>query len=199
MAASDAFSHANVGRSSAEATTLISDIVTIAHDAGATAEVIIATAWDCPFDGPTPPRRVLDIAAAACEGGVDRLSIADTIGTTTPGRVVSLIAALRPLIGTTALGAHFHNTRGAGLASAYAAVTAGVSGWTPRSAAWRLPVRARRHRQYCHRRSGLPAHRQRHRCRRRPGRGHWRCERCQIGCRPRPSRRAAARRDRKRT
>lgn len=127
VAASDAFSHANVGRSSAEATALISDIVTIAHDAGATAEVIIATAWDCPFDGPTPPRRVLDIAAAACEGGVDRLSIADTIGTTTPGRVVSLIAALRPLIGTTALGAHFHNTRGAGLASAYAAVTAGVS------------------------------------------------------------------------
>ncbi|HZU45701.1 MAG TPA: hydroxymethylglutaryl-CoA lyase [Mycobacterium sp.] len=127
VAASDAFSHANVGRSSAEATAQIGEIVTIAHDAGATVEAIIATAWDCPFDGPTLPQRVLDIATAACEQGVDRISIADTIGTTTPGRVSSLIAALRPRIGTTPLGAHFHNTRGAGLACAYAAVAAGVT------------------------------------------------------------------------
>lgn len=127
VAASDAFSHANVGRSSAEATAQIGEIVTIAHDAGATVEAIIATAWDCPFDGPTLPQRVLDIATAACEQGVDRISIADTIGTTTPGRVSSLIAALRPRIGTTPLGAHFHNTRGAGLANAYAAVGAGIT------------------------------------------------------------------------
>ena len=54
-------------------------------------------------------------------------AIADTIGTTTPGRVRSLIAQLRPVIGELPLGAHFHNTRGAGLASAYAAVEAGVT------------------------------------------------------------------------
>jgi hydroxymethylglutaryl-CoA lyase len=127
VAASDAFSHANVARSTAESTAQIADIVAIGHDSGVTVEVIIASAWDCPFDGPTPPQRVLDIAAAACEYGADRLSIADTIGTTTPGRVSSLVAALRPRIGTTPLGAHFHNTRGAGLASAYAAVAAGVT------------------------------------------------------------------------
>jgi hydroxymethylglutaryl-CoA lyase len=127
VTASDAFSHANVARSTAESTAQIADIVAIGHDSGVTVEVIIASAWDCPFDGPTPPQRVLDIAAAACEYGADRLSIADTIGTTTPGRVSSLVAALRPRIGTTPLGAHFHNTRGAGLASAYAAVAAGVT------------------------------------------------------------------------
>ncbi|MBO0866167.1 MAG: hydroxymethylglutaryl-CoA lyase [Mycobacterium sp.] len=124
---SDAFSHANVGRSSAEATAQIGEIVAIAHDSDVVVEVIIATAWDCPFDGPTPPQRVGDIAAAACEYGVDRLSIADTIGTTTPGRVSSLIGALRPVISDLPLGGHFHNTRGAGLASAYAAVSCGVS------------------------------------------------------------------------
>jgi len=59
--------------------------------------------------------------------GADRLSIADTIGTTTPGRVSSLIAQLRPVIGEMPLGGHFHNTRGAGLASAYAAVSSGVT------------------------------------------------------------------------
>ena len=70
---------------------------------------------------------MLDIAAAARDRGVDRFCIADTIGTTTPGRVRSLIAQLRPVIGELPLGAHFHNTRGAGLASAYAAVEAGVT------------------------------------------------------------------------
>jgi hydroxymethylglutaryl-CoA lyase len=127
VAASDAFSKANVGRTSAEATDQIDDIVAIAHDSDVTVEVIVATAWDCPFDGPTPPRRVLDIAAAACDRGVDRFCIADTIGTTTPRRVSSLIAQLRPVIGELPLGGHFHNTRGTGLASAYAAVESGVT------------------------------------------------------------------------
>ena len=117
----------NVGRSSAEATDQIQEIVAIAHDSDVTVEVIVATAWDCPFQGPTPPQRVLDIAAAARDRGVDRFSIADTIGTTTPGRVSSLIAQLRPVIGELPLGGHFHNTRGTGLASAYAAVSCGVT------------------------------------------------------------------------
>jgi len=127
VAASNAFRMANAGRPSAEATEQIGDIIAIAHDADITVEVIVATAWDCPFDGPTPPQRVLDIAAAARDRGVDRFSIADTIGTVTPGRVTSLVAQLRPVIGDLPLGGHFHNTRGAGLASAYAAVSAGVT------------------------------------------------------------------------
>jgi hydroxymethylglutaryl-CoA lyase len=54
VAASDAFSNANVGRGSAEATDQIHEIVAIAHDSDVTVEVIVATAWDCPFEGPTP-------------------------------------------------------------------------------------------------------------------------------------------------
>lgn len=127
VSASDAHSHANVGRTSAEATAHIADIVAIAADSGTSVEVIIATAWDCPFDGPTDPQRVLDIASAAVGSGVNRIAIADTIGTTTPRRVSSLIAQVRPLTGDLPLGAHFHNTRGAGLASAYAAVQSGVT------------------------------------------------------------------------
>ena len=127
VSASDAHSRANVGRGSGEATEQIADIVAIAHDADTSVEVIIATAWDCPFDGPTDPHRVLDITAAAVGFGVDRIAIADTIGTTTPRRVSTLIDQVRPLIGELPLGAHFHNTRGAGLASAYAAVQAGVT------------------------------------------------------------------------
>ncbi|MGB0963003.1 MAG: hydroxymethylglutaryl-CoA lyase [Mycobacterium sp.] len=127
VSAADGHSRANVGRSSAEATERIRDIVAIAHHSGVTVEVIIATAWDCPFDGPTAPQRVVDIAQAATEAGADRLAIADTIGTATPPRVSSLIDLVRPRVGDIPLGAHFHNTRGTGLASAYAAVSAGVT------------------------------------------------------------------------
>ncbi|HEY0229389.1 MAG TPA: hydroxymethylglutaryl-CoA lyase [Mycobacterium sp.] len=127
VAADDTFSMANVGRTSTQATDQIGEIVAIAHDSGVTVEVVVATAWDSPFEGPTPPGRVLEIAAAAADRGADRLSIADTIGTVAPGRVSSLIAQLLPVIGDIPLGAHFHNTRGAGLASAYTAVSSGVT------------------------------------------------------------------------
>ncbi len=127
VSASDAHSRANVGRDTTEATAAIADVTRIAHDHDARVEVIIATAWDCPFDGPTDPQRVVDIASAATDLGVDRIAIADTIGTTTPKRVQALIERVRPVIGDLPLGAHFHNTRGAGLASAYAAVQAGVT------------------------------------------------------------------------
>lgn len=127
VSAADGHSRANVGRTSAEAAAQISDITAIAHDAGATVEVIISTSWDCPFDGPTPPQRVLDVVDEACERGADRIAIADTIGTATPGRVTELVELVRPRIGERPLGAHFHNTRGVGLASAWAAVSAGVT------------------------------------------------------------------------
>jgi hydroxymethylglutaryl-CoA lyase len=127
LSAADGHSQANVGRSTADSTHLIADIARIAHENDATIEVIVATAWDCPFDGPTDPRRVVDIVTAAVELGADRVAIADTIGTTTPRRVTALVERLRPVIGDLPLGAHFHNTRGAGLASAWAAVAAGVT------------------------------------------------------------------------
>lgn len=47
----------SVGRRKSPHLALIADIVGLAHDSGASAEVIIATAWDCPFDGPTDPSR----------------------------------------------------------------------------------------------------------------------------------------------
>ena len=110
--------------------------VAIAHNSDVTVEVIVATAWDCPFEGPTPPRRVLEISRHRPRSRRRPVSsIADTIGTTTPRRVSSLIAELHPVIGDMPLGGHFHNTRGAGLACAYAAVGSGShQAGRPRSA-----------------------------------------------------------------
>ena len=186
VAADDAFSKANVGRTSARG-----------HQARSTRSSPSRTTATSPSRSSSPPRgthrskapprpqRVLDIAAAARDRGADRLSIADTIGTTTPGRVSSLIAQLRPVIGDLPLGGHFHNTRGAGLASAYAAVSCrGHQAGRLGRRAGRLPVRAGRHRQHRHRGPGVPAARQRHRRRRRPAGRHRRGRSREIGCRP---------------
>lgn len=127
VSASDAHSRANVGRGTDDSAALIGPVVDAAHEAGARVEVIVATAWDCPFDGPTPPDRVRSVIARAVADGADRISIADTIGTTTPRRVTDLIAEVLPLLDGHPLGAHFHNTRGTGLASAYAAVQSGLT------------------------------------------------------------------------
>ncbi|MFD4181331.1 hydroxymethylglutaryl-CoA lyase [Rhodococcus sp. NPDC058514] len=126
VSAGDGHSRSNVRIGTDEATAQIGEVARVIHDAGGHCEVAIATAWDCPFDGPTPPERVLRIASRARELGADSLSLADTIGTATPVRVRTLIGAVRDRVGPAELGVHFHNTRGAGLACAVAAVEAGV-------------------------------------------------------------------------
>ncbi|ERB55392.1 hydroxymethylglutaryl-CoA lyase [Rhodococcus sp. P27] len=126
VSASNSHSEANTRSTTEQATERIGEVVRIVHEAGGRVEVIVATAWDCPFDGPTDPDRVLRIAEQAKELGADQFSIADTIGTATPGRVGRLIDAVGERVGDFGLGVHFHNTRGAGLASALAAVQHGV-------------------------------------------------------------------------
>ena len=133
VSAADGHSQANARRSTQEALNAVDEVGRIVHDAGGRLEVIIATAWDCPFDGPTDPERTASIAARAVELGADQLCFGDTIGTTTPVRVWRLLDAVRAAIGSAPgadpvpLGAHFHNSRGTGIASAFAAVQAGVT------------------------------------------------------------------------
>ena len=127
VSASDGHSQANAGRSTAEAVAAVGEIAELAHGAGGSLEVIIATAWDCPFDGRTPIPRTVDVARAAVTAGADQLCLGDTIGTTTPLRVVQLLDAVHRACPGVPLGVHFHDTRGTGQANALAAVQAGVT------------------------------------------------------------------------
>jgi hydroxymethylglutaryl-CoA lyase len=127
VSASDGHSRANAGRGTAEAVGAVGEIAGLAHGAGGSLEVIIATAWDCPFDGRTPIARTVDVARAAVTAGADQLCLGDTIGTTTPLRVVTLLDAVRRACPGIAVGVHFHDTRGTGQANALAAVQAGVT------------------------------------------------------------------------
>ncbi|MGY1841422.1 MULTISPECIES: hydroxymethylglutaryl-CoA lyase [unclassified Modestobacter] len=127
VSAADSHSRANAGRATAEALAAVGEIAGLAHGAGGSLEVVVATAWDCPFDGRTPIARTVDVARAAVTGGADALCLGDTIGTTTPARVVRLLDAVRRACPGTPVGVHFHDTRGTGQANALAAVQAGVT------------------------------------------------------------------------
>lgn len=127
VSAADSHSRANAGRPTADAVEAVGAIAEVSHAAGGTLEVIVATAWDCPFDGPTPAHRVLDVVRAAVAQGADQLCLGDTIGTVTPRRTVELLDAVRAAAPGLPLGAHFHDTRGTGQANALAAVLAGVT------------------------------------------------------------------------
>ena len=126
VSAADGHSQANAKRSTEEAVAAVAEVSDVVHEAGGRLEVIIATAWDCPFDGPTPPERTVDVATRAVALGADQLCLGDTIGTTSPARTVRLIEAVRAACPAAELGAHFHNTRGHGIANALAALQAGV-------------------------------------------------------------------------
>jgi hydroxymethylglutaryl-CoA lyase len=127
VSASDGHSRANAGRTTSEAVAAVAEIAALAHGAGGSLEVIIATAWDCPFDGRTPITRTVDVARAAVTAGADQLCLGDTIGTTTPLRVVQLLDAVRRTCPGYPVGVHFHDTRGTGQANALAAIQAGVT------------------------------------------------------------------------
>lgn len=127
VSAADGHSLANAGRRSDEALELVGEVSALVHAAGGRCEVIIAVAWDCPFDGRTPADRTVAVAARAVELGADQLCLGDTVGTTTPRRVVELVQAVRAASGGVDVGVHLHDTRGSGQANALAAVLAGVT------------------------------------------------------------------------
>jgi hydroxymethylglutaryl-CoA lyase/(R)-citramalyl-CoA lyase len=91
--------------------------------AGPRVTVTIATAFGCPFEGPVDPGVVLELVGRLA--GADEVVLADTIGVGTPGQVGALVrGALRE---TDHVGVHLHNTRGSGIANAWAALEAGAT------------------------------------------------------------------------
>ncbi|HEX3824117.1 MAG TPA: hydroxymethylglutaryl-CoA lyase [Mycobacteriales bacterium] len=127
VSASDTHNRKNVNRSTEESLDETAELVTLAHDAGATVQVIVSTAWGCPYEGDVPTERVVAVADRAIRDGADAISFGDTTGMATPGRVIRLIGELRSAHPETALNLHFHNTRGAGLANVLAAMELGVA------------------------------------------------------------------------
>ena len=127
VSASDTHNRKNVNRSTDESLDDIAAILDLAHGRGATVQVIVSTAWGCPYEGEVPVERVLSVAGRALADGADTLSYGDTTGMATPSRVSRLVGETRSAHPDAALNLHFHNTRGTGLANVLAALELGVS------------------------------------------------------------------------
>jgi hydroxymethylglutaryl-CoA lyase len=127
VSASDTHNRKNVGRGTAESLDDIAMIIDAAHQRGATCQVIVSTAWGCPYEGDVPVDRVVGVAGRAVADGADSVSFGDTTGMATPGRVRELVAEFRRSYPDTALNLHFHNTRGTGLANVLTALELGVA------------------------------------------------------------------------
>ena len=126
VSASDTHNRKNVNRGTEESLDEIAELITLAHDLDATVQVVVATAWGCPYEGDVPVERVLAVAGRALADGADAISFGDTTGMATPGRVTRLIGELRSAHPQAPVNLHFHNTRGTGLANVLAAMQLGV-------------------------------------------------------------------------
>jgi hydroxymethylglutaryl-CoA lyase len=127
VSASDTHNRKNVNRSTAESLDDIAEIIALAHDRGASCQVIVSTAWGCPYEGDVPVERVVAVAGRAVADGADTISFGDTTGMATPGRVYTLVGEFRSAYPEVGLNLHFHNTRGTGLANVLAALELGVA------------------------------------------------------------------------
>lgn len=89
-------------------------------------EAGVSTAFGCTLEGGVAEDRVIELAILLAEAGADNVNLADTTGMGNPAQVKRLFLRLKREIGAKAGGAHFHNTRGQGLANVVAALDAGV-------------------------------------------------------------------------
>jgi len=127
LSASETHNRKNVNRSIAESIAGVARVLERARSEGLRCEGVISTAFGCPYEGRVPPERVAEIARALVDAGAHEVGFGDTTGMANPRQVGELFPRWRAALGgEVELTAHFHNTRGQGLANVVAALGAGV-------------------------------------------------------------------------
>jgi hydroxymethylglutaryl-CoA lyase len=127
VSASDMFSRRNQGIGTQDAISVWRQIARAARAAGVRAQVTIATAFGCPFEGEMAAAHVVDIACRVAAEDPVEIALADTIGVGVPVQVSELVGLVRAAVPGIPLRGHFHNTRNTGIANAQAALLAGIS------------------------------------------------------------------------
>jgi hydroxymethylglutaryl-CoA lyase len=126
LSASETHNRKNVNRSIAESLEGIGAAVARAREEGLRCEGVISTSFGCPYEGEVRPERVFEIAERLAEFGCEEVGFGDTTGMANPRQVGEFFAAARERLAGTELTAHFHNTRGQGLANVLAALERGI-------------------------------------------------------------------------
>ena len=127
LSASETHNQKNVNRSIEESLAGLEVVLGRARAAGLRCEGVISTSFGCPYEGRVPSERVLQIASRLHDAGAQEVGFGDTTGMANPRQVGEFFGEARAALGAEVeLTAHFHNTRGQGLANVLAALQAGV-------------------------------------------------------------------------
>ncbi len=128
LSATESHNKANVNRSVEESLAGLERVIPRAREAGLRCEAVISVAFGCPYEGHVAPERVFEIAKQLVAAGAQEVGFGDTTGMANPAQVREFFPAAREALGPDVeLTAHFHNTRGQGLANVLAALDAGVT------------------------------------------------------------------------
>ncbi|MBK5221226.1 MAG: hydroxymethylglutaryl-CoA lyase, partial [Thermoleophilia bacterium] len=125
LSASESHNHHNVNRSVEESLGGLERVLDRARGAGLRCEAVISTSFGCPYEGEVPPERVFSIASRLLAAGAEEIGFGDTTGMANPAQVREFFERAAAELPGAELTAHFHNTRGQGLANAVAALEAG--------------------------------------------------------------------------
>jgi hydroxymethylglutaryl-CoA lyase len=126
LSASETHNRRNVNRSIEESLAGLERTLATAREAGLRCEGVISVSFGCPYEGEVPPERVFAIAERLAAAGCEEVCFGDTTGMANPRQVREFFAAARERLDGVELTAHFHNTRGQGLANVLAALEEGV-------------------------------------------------------------------------
>ncbi len=126
LSASETHNRHNVNRSIADSLAGLEPTLSRAGEAGLRREGVIATSFGCPYEGEVLVERVFEIAERLAAAGCEEVGFGDTTGMANPRQVHEFFAAARERLTGVELTAHFHNTRGQGLANVVAALEEGV-------------------------------------------------------------------------
>lgn len=131
LSASETHNRKNVNRSVEESISGLEETIPVAVEAGLRCEGVISTSFGCPYEGEVPVEKVLDIALRLARAGCVEVGFGDTTGMANPIQVGRFFGEVRERfaaegLGETELTAHFHDTRGQGLANVLAALGEGI-------------------------------------------------------------------------
>ena len=126
-AASEAFSQKNINCSIAESLARFEPVAKAANERGLAVRGYISCVAGCPYQGVVEPAAVAEVAAALYRMGCYEISLGDTIGVGTPGKIQAMLSTVATAVPMEKLAVHFHDTYGQALANLYAAMELGVA------------------------------------------------------------------------
>ena len=124
--ASEGFSKANINATIADSIERFVPILEAARHIDLPVRGYVSCVTDCPYDGPTPPEKVAEVADALFAHGCYEISLGDTIGQGTPDKIAHMLLAVRERVPVTRLAGHFHDTNGRAMDNIDASLALGV-------------------------------------------------------------------------